>query len=126
MAKQKGSQTNVAAQRATKSKNNPVQSKNTKEPMPLGKMNFIMIALSLLLIVVGFFLMTGSSNEGSTFNYDVFNSTRIVVAPFITFLGFLLMVPAILYKGRKDDDTVEESVEETGNVLTNSNVVVKK
>ncbi|MBR5030377.1 MAG: DUF3098 domain-containing protein [Muribaculaceae bacterium] len=94
--------------------------------MPLGKVNFIMIALSLLLIVVGFFLMTGSSNEGSTFNYDVFNSTRIVVAPFITFVGFLLMVPAILYKGRKEDDNEETPVEETGNVVTNSNVVVNK
>lgn len=71
-----------------------------KESMPLGKMNYIMIAVCLLLIAIGFFLMSGSSNEGATFNNDVFSSTRTVVAPFITFLGFILMVPSILYRGR--------------------------
>ena len=73
---------------------------DAKESMPLGKINYIMIALCLLLIAVGFFMMSGSSNEGDTFNADVFSSTRTVVAPFITFLGFILMVPAILFKGK--------------------------
>lgn len=79
----------------------------TKESMPLGKMNYIMIAVCLILIAVGFALMAGSSNEGATFNNDVFNSTRIVVAPFITFLGFILMVPAILYRG-KNNKAIEQ------------------
>ncbi len=76
------------------------QSKEIEEKMPLNKMNYIMIGVCLLLIAIGFFLMGGSSNEGATFNNDVFNSTRTVVAPFITFLGFVLMVPAILYRGK--------------------------
>ena len=75
-----------------------------EEKMPLGKMNYIMIGVCILLIAVGFFLMSGSSNEGSTFNNDVFSSTRIVVAPFITFLGFVLMVPAILWHGKKTQE----------------------
>ena len=40
--------------------------------------------------------------KGDTFNNEVFSSTRIVVAPFITFLGFILMVPAIIYRGKKN------------------------
>ena len=80
------------------------QPKGIEEKMPLGKMNYIMIAVCLLLIVLGFFLMSGSSNEGATFNNDVFSSTRTVVAPFITFLGFILMVPAILYRGKGDKE----------------------
>ena len=75
---------------------------DTKESMPLGKINYIMIAVCLLLIAVGFFMMSGCSNEGATFNNDVFSSSRTVVAPFITFLGFILMVPAILYRGKSD------------------------
>ena len=103
------------------------QRTNQAEPMPLGKMNYIMIAVSLLLIVIGFCMMSGSTNEGSTFNYDVFSSTRIVVAPFITFVGFLLMVPAILYKGRKGNNSPTPSEDESSsNVVTNSNVIVKK
>ena len=74
--------------------------KGFEEKMPLSKMNYIMIAVCLILIAVGFFLMGGSTNDGATFNNDVFNSTRTVVAPFITFLGFILMVPAILYRGK--------------------------
>ena len=86
------------------------QHKEIEEKMPLGKMNYIMIAVCLLLIAVGFLLMSGSTNEGPTFNNDVFNSTRTVVAPFITFLGFVLMVPAILYRGKcnKCDKNVEQ------------------
>ena len=76
------------------------QSKDLEEKMPLNKMNYIMMAVCLLLIAVGFFLMSGSPNEGATFNNDVFSSTRTIVAPFITFLGFVLMVPAILYRGK--------------------------
>ena len=94
-----------------------------KEPMPMGKMNYILMGLSLLLIVVGFVLMSGSGNEGDTFNYDVFNSTRIVVAPFITFLGFLCMIPAILYKGKRDEDvpqSIDDDTVSTGNIIVNN------
>ena len=80
--------------------NKSQKSKVEKESMPMSKMNYILMGISLLLIVLGFMLMSGSGNEGATFNNDVFNSTRTVVAPFITFLGFILMVPAILFKGK--------------------------
>jgi len=64
-----------------------------------------MIAVSVLLIAIVFFLMSGSSNQGSSFNSDVFNSTRIVVAPFITLLGFIGMVPAIMWRSKTKDST---------------------
>lgn len=87
----------------TKANANTAASKSS-ESLPLNKINYIMIAVSLVLIALGFFLMGGSTNTGDTFNNDVFNSTRIVVAPFITFVGFLLMVPAILYRGKKNKE----------------------
>lgn len=88
---------------STKANANNAAGKSS-ESLPLNKVNYIMIAVSLVLIALGFFLMGGSANVGSTFNYDVFDSTRIVVAPFITFVGFLLMVPAILYRGKNRED----------------------
>lgn len=99
-----------------------------KEVMPLGMINYILIGVSLLLIVLGFILMSGSSNEGSTFNNDVFSSTRIVIAPFITFLGFLLMVPAILIKtGKKAEDVPPPLDVVYNNVVpaSSSNILVK-
>lgn len=70
-------------------------------PMPLGKVNFIMIAACVVLIMLGFFLMTGSANTGTTWNEDVFNSTRTVVGPMVALAGFALMIFAIIYKKKK-------------------------
>lgn len=105
MEKMKNQQPKAPMAKAPQSKAS--QSRTFEEKMPLNKLNYIMIGVCLFLIVVGFFLMSGSSNEGPTFNNDVFSSTRTVVAPFITFMGFILMVPAILYRG-KSDKNVEQ------------------
>ena len=74
------------------------QSESQKQEMPLGKINYIMMAVCLVLIVIGLCLMAGSANQGDTFNYDIFNSTRTTVGPMIALLGFVLMAPAILYR----------------------------
>ena len=92
----------IMAQKQTAEKIDKKTTGSNKEAMPLTKMNYIMIAVCIVLIALGFALMAGSSNQGDTFNNEVFSSTRIVVAPFITFLGFILMVPAIIYRGKKN------------------------
>lgn len=68
---------------------------------PFTRVNFLLMAGCLLLIVVGFLLMAGggSSIEGG-FNPDIFSARRIVVGPTIAFLGFLLMAFAIIYTPR--------------------------
>lgn len=63
----------------------------------LSKMNYILIAASLAVIVLGFFLM-GGKPSGVEFNPDIFSTRRIVVGPMISLLGFVLMIFAILYK----------------------------
>ena len=70
---------------------------------PLAKVNFILMAISGLLIVVGFLLMLGSQNSGETFNYDIFSTRRIVVGPTMAFVGFVAMAIAIIYKKKKHD-----------------------
>ena len=69
---------------------------------PFGKKNYIAMAFCLVLIVLGFILMAGpgSSVEGG-FNPDIFSTRRIVIGPAVTFLGFLLMAFAILFKPSK-------------------------
>ncbi len=69
---------------------------------PFGKKNYIAMAGCLVLIVLGFILMSGSgSSVENGFNPDIFSTRRIVVGPFVTFLGFFLMVFAILMKPKK-------------------------
>jgi hypothetical protein len=63
------------------------------------KENFIILAISLLLIIVGFWLMSGAkATEETGFNPAVFNARRIIVAPIVTMAGFILVVLAILKK----------------------------
>lgn len=81
--------------------NKQIEKKGDDAKMPLGKINFILMGVCLLLIVVGFWLMTGSANEGDKFNYDIFESSRIVVGPFLAFAGFVLMAVAIIYRKKK-------------------------
>ena len=73
-----------------------------KVTYPLGKINFILMAICLLLIIIGFWLMTGDANVGDKFNENLFESSRVTTGPIIAFLGFVLMAFAILYR-KKDN-----------------------
>jgi len=88
---------------ATQEKKTQVKNKaNDKVSYPLGKINFIMMAVCLLLIVIGFWLMTGDANVGDTFNKNLFESSRVTTGPIIAFLGFVLMAFAIIFR-KKDN-----------------------
>jgi len=67
--------------------------------MLYSKKNYLLMALSALLILVGFILMSGGQSEDPTaFSPEIFSSRRIVVAPIVCLIGFCLMVYAILVK----------------------------
>ncbi len=72
-----------------------------KQTFALGKMNYLFIALSFILIVIGFVLMMGSGSTDEVYNPDIFSTRRIVIAPTITFIGFVMVIFAILIKPRK-------------------------
>ena len=65
---------------------------------PLTRINFIVCGA---MIVIGFLLMLGGSNEIEQFNAEMFSTRRIVVGPTISFLGFLGMAFAIIYKKKE-------------------------
>ncbi len=65
-----------------------------------GKENFILIAGAVVLIIIGFILMSGGGSGDDTFNPEIFNKRRIVVAPVITVLGFIGVIAGILKKSK--------------------------
>lgn len=69
--------------------------KENSQTMPLTQKNFIGMAISGALIVVGFLLMLGGSSTPEEFNPDIFSVRRIVVGPFLAFAGFVAMAVAI-------------------------------
>ena len=70
----------------------------------LSKINFIIMGVAVLIIIIGFALMTGPSTtlEGG-FEPDIFSARRIKIAPLTCFIGFMIMIVGILYpdKNRK-------------------------
>ena len=64
----------------------------------LPKINLILIAVSLVIIIVGFALMTGEPSGATEYNPDIFSFRRITVGPMIALFGFVMMIFAILFK----------------------------
>ena len=64
---------------------------------PFSRINFWMMGGCLILIVLGYFFMSGGGSENGEFNPEIFSTRRIVVGPLLSFLGFLLMAFAIIY-----------------------------
>ena len=67
----------------------------------LPKVNAVLIAIRLVVVVIGFALMVGEPSGATEYNPDIFSFRRITVGPMIALFGFLVMIIAILYKPRK-------------------------
>ena len=65
------------------------------------KINAILIAISLVVVVRGFAMMVGEPSGTTEYNPDIFSFRRITIGPMIALFGFLAMIVAILYKPRK-------------------------
>lgn len=70
---------------------------------PLVKTNFILMAVSGVMIILGFLLMTGGASDWGEFNPDIFSARRIVVGPTIAFLGFIFMGVGIMYSPKESN-----------------------
>ena len=74
-----------------------------KKNLAFGKTNFILLAIGMAIVILGFILMSGRSSTVEAYNPDIFSATRIKVAPAVTFLGFLSIIVAIVYKPKDKD-----------------------
>ncbi|MDR0612004.1 MAG: DUF3098 domain-containing protein [Dysgonamonadaceae bacterium] len=74
-----------------------------KRDFIFGKENFIILTVSILLVITGFWLMSGAkTTEETGFDPAIFNARRIIIAPIVTMTGFILVVWAI-FKKPKDE-----------------------
>lgn len=71
----------------------------------LSKKNLALIGVGFVIILVGFCCMIGGGSEdGVTFNPEVFSTRRTVIGPMIALFGFFFEIYAILRKPRKEDE----------------------
>ena len=65
------------------------------------KVNYILLAIGMAIIIIGFILMSGGGSDEVAFNADIFSVRRIKVAPAVCFFGFIFMIYGIMHKPRK-------------------------
>lgn len=77
----------------------------------LSKTNLIICGIAVLIIILGFLLMTGPSTTlENGFEPDIFSARRIKLAPIVCLAGFVLMIFGILYPA-KDKEVKEVKAE---------------
>ena len=74
-----------------------------KKNFAFDKMNYILLAVGMAIVILGFILMSGAGSTDTTFNPDIFSVRRIKVAPVVCLFGFLSMIYAILRKPKDKD-----------------------
>jgi uncharacterized membrane protein len=77
-----------------------------KRNLAFGKINFILLAIGMAVVVVGFILMSGGASTEQAFDPSIFDARHIKVAPVVTFIGFVSIIVAIVYKPK--DESKEE------------------
>ena len=70
------------------------------------RVNYIMLVIGMLIVVLGFILMSGAGSTESAYNPDIFSARRIKVAPVVCLIGFVSMIYAVMRKPK--DKEVEK------------------
>ena len=75
-----------------------------KNNFAFDKVNFMLLAASMFVVVLGFVLMSGGGSTREAYDPSVFSALRVKVAPVICFLGFISMIYAVLRKPKSNDN----------------------
>lgn len=71
---------------------------NDKQKFAFDKVNFLLLAIGMAVVIIGFLLMTGPSSSETAFQPDIFSARRIKIAPVVCFLGFVFMIYGVVRK----------------------------
>lgn len=91
--------------------NNPIMDKRN---FAFERKNFILLAIGMIIVIIGFILMSGSGSDEGFFNPDIFSVRRIKVAPVVCLFGFLFIIYAILHK---PSTPIEEEENKSDNLI---------
>lgn len=72
-----------------------------KQNFAFARINFILLAISIAIVVLGYILMSGSGTTNDKFNEAIFDFRHTTLAPIVCFFGYLMMIVAILYSPKQ-------------------------
>jgi len=66
-----------------------------------GRENYVIMLIGLVVIIIGFLLMSGGkSTDPNVFNEEIFSFRRITLAPIVVLLGYGIEIYAIVKKAK--------------------------
>ena len=78
---------------------------DNKKPMPFSAKNYALMGAGLLVVVVGFILMSGSGDHTVTqFDESIYSVRRITIAPIMVLLGFVTVALGIMLRFNKPNN----------------------
>ena len=72
-----------------------------KRDFAFDKMNYLLLAVGMIIVVIGFLLMTGPASTDTTFEPDIFSARRTKLAPVVCLFGFVSMIYAVVRKPKE-------------------------
>ena len=67
--------------------------------MPFGKINYILMLVGIVLLTIGYILLSGGgTDDPSQFSEAIFDTRRLIISPIILVLGFVVEFFAIMLK----------------------------
>ena len=76
----------------------------SKQKFAFDKTNFILLAVGMAVVILGFILMTGPVSTPTHFEPDIFRVRHIKVATLICHLGCVFMIYAVLRKPKTEKE----------------------
>lgn len=77
-----------------------------KRDFAFDRMNYILLAIGMAIVIIGFLLMSGSGSTEKAFDPDIFSARRIKVAPLVCLVGFVSMIYAVVRRPKDKEETV--------------------
>lgn len=70
---------------------------NSQIDFVFGKLNYILFVIGIIVLAIGYILLCGGgSDDPSVFNPAMFDNRRLVAAPIMIVLGFIIEIFAIM------------------------------
>ena len=74
---------------------------DNKFQFAFGKINYILMVAGIVVLAIGYVLLAGGgSDDPNVFNPAMFDNRRLVVAPILIVLGFIVDIVAIMFKDK--------------------------
>jgi len=77
-----------------------------KRNLAFDKVNYIMLAIGMAVVVIGFLLMSGPGSTETAYEPDIFSVRRVKVAPVVCLIGFVSMIYAVVRRPKDKEEKV--------------------